>query len=760
MVLLGCLAASAVSGLALNRVTVDQLEHRIATDGRRSDPDLAHRLQKLELTQRLNSERMKKLESALPGPESRDALMALADLSAVLDPPAREIPVDPVPTKAEQEQMLALAQQTSDPSSVDRMPEFDATMTLTRFRNLKYLTSDHSEPVALVLPIPLMLNRDTDAVTHREGRLILTHTSQTRAPSESLKTGVEDWDGLYVVRSNVLHDMRGAQPEWVRWEQGPAGKLAVFRFAVEPDRAHFPLRTVMNPTVKLGFDGHPGYRAEVALDPVTGAVERFVLRATIEPDQHLSRADVMAEFAPATVEGKTFLCPLRAVTIGVSQTLLIGYEGGLVAFGAIGSFDSHLSQDIRPLMHLTDIDFGDYRTGQWKPPAVLNLEFLEAAIQTTGERVNARQLEKIVTNLRLNDQEAAQRLEKLDLTERLTADRAKHMRELLPGKASSGVLLALSDMAEFEDLPATDLAEGTPPDAATQGKILLDAVDFVARVTHKMPDLFATRQLNQFEDLQVVLGAPHPTEGKVTPLRMIGTSADPVHFREGREVVEASKKFAYGKAQASGLDTWGTFGPILEIVMADVLKAKIGWSHWEHGPGGRLAVFRYAVPEADSHFEARFCCYLAEDGLPSSYDAKPGYHGELAIDPETGAVLRLVLKADIRHDPTVQAEKEKSPLLRSDVLVEYGAVDIAGTQYITPQRAVSVMTSWTLGGQGPIRNPMAQAEGAKAAKKALALLEFSRVNAINEAVFRDYHVFRSEVRVIPDAGDAGEEKPK
>jgi hypothetical protein len=768
MVLLGCLAAAAVSGSALDRVTVDQLEQRVAADHSRGgkdlahrDQDLAHRLQKLELTQRLSTARLKKLEASLPGPESRNALMAVADVSVVLDPPANEILTDAAPTKAEQQQMLERAPEASAPSSVDRMPEFDATMKLTRFRNLKYMTSDHSEPVPLLLPVPRALDSDSDAVTHREGRLIVTHTSQSWVPNESLKTGVENWDGLYTVMANVLQDMRGAQPDWVGWEQGPTGKVAVFRFAVDQNHAHFPLRSVMDPTPKLGFDGHPGYRAEVALDPATGAVQRFVLHAAIAPGQHLLRADVVVEFAPAAVDGKSFLCPQRAITIGVSQSLLVGWNVNLVAFGATGSFDSHLSEDIRPLTDLTDVEFVDYRLGQSKPPIVVNPAFLEAAIQARGERVHAEQLEKTVADLHgLDDREAAERLEKLDLTQRLTAERCKRMRDQLPGKASVDALLAICDEAEFGELPAADLAEGAAPDALTQGKIVLDAVDFVARVTHKMPDLLATRQLSQFEDLQVVHGAPQPIEGKVTPERRIANSADPVHFREGREVVEARPKFTYGKAQASGLDTWGTFGPILEIVMADALKAKIGWGHWEKGPVGRLAVFRYAVPEADSHFNVRFCCYLAEDGLPSSYATTPGYHGELAIDPETGAVLRLVLKADVRQDGATPVEKEKSPLLRSDVLVEYGAVDIAGKQYIVPQRAVSVMTSWTLGGQGPLKKPMSRAEGKKAALKALELMEFSRVNAINEAVFRNYHVFETEVKLVADPADAGAETPK
>jgi hypothetical protein len=131
-------------------VTVAQLEHRVAADHGRSDRDLAGHLENLELTQRLSSARLQKLQAVLPGPESRDALMALEDLSAALAPPAGEIPADPAPTAAEQQQMLARAQDASNSSSADQMPGFDVTVNLTRFRNLKYLTGDYSRPIAVV----------------------------------------------------------------------------------------------------------------------------------------------------------------------------------------------------------------------------------------------------------------------------------------------------------------------------------------------------------------------------------------------------------------------------------------------------------------------------------------------------------------------------------------------------------------------------------------------------------------------------------
>lgn len=754
-VLLVWMAAAAVSGFAQDRVTVDQLEQRLAADHNRSDRDEAHHLENLQLTQRLATARLQKLESALPGPESREQLLAVADVAEVLDLPPGEVPSDPPPAAEEQQQILARAF-TAAENTPGHLPDFDAAANITRFRNLKYVSTSNTAPISVVEPVPFLLSQGSDAVTYRQSRVFITQTVPAWAPGDALKAGVENWDALYTLLGNVLHDMHSAAPEWARWEPGPLGNLAVFRFSMDENHAHFPIRTIIDVQQKRGFDGNPGYHAEIALDPATGMVYRFVLRAVLDPNRHVSRADVVAEFSQVTVDGKSFVAPLKTVTVGVTQSL--------VGLFNVNYYHSQASQDIRPLLHLADTEYTNYRSGHWAPPAVRDPAFLTAAMHVMGERVTVEQLEEIAADLRgHDDREVAVRLGQLELTQRLTPDAYARLHTFFPGKASSEALLALYDLSDFADLPPADLPPGDPPDSKQQGKIISSAVQFVAQVTHKMPDLFATRGLTRFEDLQVVRGAQQPLSAEVKPFALVDQSTGTVHFRDGQEVVENDAKNARRKALQPGLDTWGTFGPILEIVMTDVLNSKLGWSHWEHGPSGSLAVFRYAVPENVSHYNVRFCCYLADDGLPSSFAAKPGYHGELAIDPNSGAILRLVLKADFRTDPaqsdSAQSDAaqpdaaQKSPLLRNDVLVEYGSVDIAGKPYMCPQRTVSVMTTWTLGGQGPIKQAMSKAEGARAAKKALALMEFSRANAINEARFRDYHVFRSEIRIVTDPGD-------
>lgn len=302
--LLVCLVGT-LSALAQDRITVDELEQRLAAE-HRSDKELARRLENIELTQRLSTARLDKLEAALPGAGSRTALLALADLSEVLDLPPEEIPSDPPAAADEQQQMLARAYDASEPTQ-GQTPNFDATANITRFRNLKYIGADPDDPmcricmwpnmakgaspIPLVVLVPLVLSHGTVAVAHRDGRVINVETSQAWAPAEAVKTGIENWDGLATLLANVLLDMRAVQPEWARWEQGPVGRLAVFRFFVDDRHAHFPIRTVMNPESSEASPAIP------AIAPK--------LPSTPRPAQSIGLRSVPRSIPPNTFHGPT-----------------------------------------------------------------------------------------------------------------------------------------------------------------------------------------------------------------------------------------------------------------------------------------------------------------------------------------------------------------------------------------------------------------------------------------------------------------------
>jgi hypothetical protein len=158
------------------------------------------------------------------------------------------------------------------------------------------------------------------------------------------------------------------------------------------------------------------------------------------------------------------------------------------------------------------------------------------------------------------------------------------------------------------------------------------------------------------------------------------------------------------------------------------------WSHWELDANKVRAVFRYKIPQEKSHFRVGYCCLPDGDGT-SSFQTVQGYHGEITLDPVTGAVLRMTMQADMNGD---------LPIIRSEVLVEYGPVDIGGKTYICPVKSVAIwrsrtvsllaLSDWGWGQSFRSYGPFA--------------------TMLTDLTFDDYHIFRAESHVLTDAPES------
>jgi hypothetical protein len=387
-------------------------------------------------------------------------------------------------------------------------------------------------------------------------------------------------------------------------------------------------------------------------------------------------------------------------------------------------------------------------------PANVTAGTFEQIPASAFDQVTVEQLEQALTaKHRLRDKEVAQQLSDLQLSQRLSTSRLERLKAGLPGEKARLALLALADASAFLDLPAKDLLPNAAPDAATQGQILSRAADFVISTLPRMPDFFAARTTTRFEDWKV---AKLITGSILVPnqsFHLVDKLSTPVTYRNGREVLEApgEKKIGSRVSSTTGLINWGVFGPLLGVVMADVLNGKVGWGHWEQGPAGPLAVFRYTVPEGRSNYDVRYCCFRSENGEMREFEAIPAYHGELAIDPASGAVLRLVLKTDLQ--PAL-------PMERNDVLVEYAPVEIGGKTYICPVKSISITKTEALMFHGYAfwvnkkGNPDCSVD---CKLKQTETVSEPKVTALNDVVFDSYHLFRGEVRMLPADSSAPEE---
>jgi hypothetical protein len=354
-----------------------------------------------------------------------------------------------------------------------------------------------------------------------------------------------------------------------------------------------------------------------------------------------------------------------------------------------------------------------------------------------ADKVTVQQLEEtLAASKSKGDKEMSRRLADLELTERLSTTRFDQLQRSLSGEKSRAALVALADASAFLNLPASEILPDAPPDRNAQGQILSRAVDFVAASVTKMPDFLARRTTTRYHDMKPLSDERLPLVVTPGTYYLLGSDSVRIRFRNGKEEEEMAPadKVQNRAAPSQGLVTWGVFGPMLGVVMKDLLTAKAGWSHWEQSSSGPLAVFRYSVPQDRSSYTVRYCCLNNwQLGQSHEFQAVPQYEGEIAVEPKSGSILRLTVKTAIGPH---------APIYRADVAVEYGPVEIGGKSYICPVKSVSVTTARDLVLHGGFY---------QAGEMVGQNMDTPKVTAINDVVFDDYHVFRSEMRILPSA---------
>jgi len=328
------------------------------------------------------------------------------------------------------------------------------------------------------------------------------------------------------------------------------------------------------------------------------------------------------------------------------------------------------------------------------------------------------------------DAEAAKQLSGLVLTERLSSTKLLAWKASLPGAKAQQALVTLADASVFLAPPAAEIPVEAPPDLAAQRRIMALTIDYLGKILPKLPDFFATRITTHYREIPQKARANTLSSH---PLHLEDTASATVLYRDGHEVVDQeaanSKK---SNTQASSLMTRGTFGPILSVVIQDAANGRLKWSRWEQSADGPQAVFHFAVPREKSHYVAWWISSFLK-GESDQLQQSIGYHGEIAIDPATGTILRLVLEAN---------PDAGSLLLRSDIMVEYGPVEIGGKTHICPVRSVSIS-----------RGPSFQRFGL-GGKETLG----PAITMLNDVAFVDYHQFRAESRVLIGDDPAPERK--
>jgi len=388
-----------------------------------------------------------------------------------------------------------------------------------------------------------------------------------------------------------------------------------------------------------------------------------------------------------------------------------------------------------------------------------------------ARRTTVEQLRQIVTSAasthKADDAVAAQVFE-VELSERLSTVELNKFIAASAGPKTIEALHVVADQSVFLDLPASELPVRPVPDVAAQKYMLNQTIHYVARTLHSLPDFLATRETAHYDDApRAETAGGWPTR---TGMHFETRFEMPIAYRDGRETddpsltgsksqlakVSAGKK-GHDKASAPpnvGLTSWGEFGPILEIVLLDASKGKLGWSHWEQEDGKFLAVFQFAAGRANSHYSVQYEDRSQGERVASSYGSgREGggvsagqqkdtdaiqhkdivaYHGRITVDPDTGTVRRITIEAEPPSGSIIQ---------RAGIMVEYGQVKINGSDHIGPVRSVSVSVADSL------YRPTPTASTAHISQLQL-----------NDVKFTNYRRFGSEATLVMSSADAKPEE--
>jgi VWFA-related protein len=296
----------------IKSVTVEQLRGEVGSSGKKTDAKAAERLYDLQLTERLSANMLAAFEAALPGPESRRALVALADQAEFLDPPPAEIPDQPVPSVAQQRQVIAKSiDYVGD--TLNRLPNLFANRDTIRFEDIPPGLRDESTDTIIPYQPLHPVSRSMETVLYRDGQEEIQKQAAQPGSSNPAATGMVTSGEFGPIFPVVYEDLPKGNLRWSHWEQGETGSESVFRFDVPKAASHYQLEFCC--IRGQLFQEFRAYHGELTLDPANGTILRMTLIADPEKGSEIAEAELMVQYEPVELGGKKYFCPVRSISV-------------------------------------------------------------------------------------------------------------------------------------------------------------------------------------------------------------------------------------------------------------------------------------------------------------------------------------------------------------------------------------------------------------------------------------------------------------
>jgi VWFA-related protein len=355
----------------VEHVTVEDLEHVLQASVTVSDEQMARRLADMELTERLSSVRLVGLEALLRGKKARQALIALADQSVYLDPPAVEVLATAPPDANTQRQMILRAVQYVN-QTLPRLPNFLAERTTILYQQAEPRVGPTWRPNQTISGLP-----NFQAAPNEEQTWKTATGDRSLHKGEALKVSVVFRGGKEVASGKGANDREVSRLKtigtfgpvlaivaavatapasdlaWSRWEQGKDGREAVFSYRARPEETLYATGSeyLARDDTAVPFLMKAPFHGEFSIDPESGAILRLTMQADLRPRLPLDESNIMVEYGPVNIGGKTYICPLRSVSISRQRRFMDIHEWG-EDFKVYAPFETLLNDMVFGQYHL------------------------------------------------------------------------------------------------------------------------------------------------------------------------------------------------------------------------------------------------------------------------------------------------------------------------------------------------------------------------------------------------------------------------
>jgi hypothetical protein len=352
---------------------------------------------------------------------------------------------------------------------------------------------------------------------------------------------------------------------------------------------------------------------------------------------------------------------------------------------------------------------------QWIP---LFLAVTPALLSAESKKMTVGELQDMMTSLhhaQKNDQQVANELKQIELTEELTPAAMNGMVDLVDGPLSTEQMYVLEARSSMLAPPATDLPKTAPPDAVAQQALLAKAENYATKTYPQLPRMTATRLVARFQDgvetIQSYVGAAVRSVNDTDPLwqqqvhqyvRLMNTRTDTVEIASGIEKPESKDTTPWGRN--GFLNSMLPFLPLNELTSEVVSSGNPKFLRWETIAGRPTEVFSFAVEKKKSHYALNYCCFPETSSVGNvlyngsaahpvdngnlttvsnweAFKTKSGYHGELFIDPDSGTIVRTIVEAEFKPSDFVHYE---------DIRVDYASMPIGGRSLYVPVRSFTI----------------------------------------------------------------------